>query len=153
MEPMDFEYIFRDAFETFKVFECIPFEKSGVQADSNSKTIWQILNHLVQWQEYQIANLNDSKNKITFDEFNSWIEELEPLDQKNWNEKVSEFNHQIGMVKQFISQFNSNGNEYLKIIQDLSTHLSFHLGEIIFLGRFYKIYPQAYEMNDFLAQK
>lgn len=153
---MNFEYIFKDAFETFKVFETIPFDKSGVKADSNSTSIWQILNHLVKWQEHQINHLNNSKNKFKFNELDSWIEEFQALSQSDWNKKVLQFNHQIQTIEQFIVQLNSNDsniNEYLKIIQDLSIHLSFHLGEIILLGRLHKIYPQTHEMNTFLAKK
>jgi hypothetical protein len=39
----------------------------------------------------------------------------------------------------------------LKIIQDLSIHLSFHLGEIVLIMRQNGHYPMPNEMKNFLA--
>jgi len=38
----------------------------------------------------------------------------------------------------------------LKIIQDLSVHLSFHLGEIVLIARQKGKYPKPHEMREFL---
>lgn len=41
-------------------------------------------------------------------------------------------------------------NQKLKLIQDLSVHLSFHLGEVILMRRMAGTYPLPHQMKDFL---
>ena len=67
--------------------------------------------------------------------------------------KISEFENQIEIIKNIVETLNFKDekiNEKMKIIQNSSTHLSFHLGEIILIGRQKNKYPQPSEMNEFL---
>lgn len=55
MEKLNFTYIFQNAFDSFKVFETIPIEISEILIEGHSKTIWQTLNHLIKWKEFQLS--------------------------------------------------------------------------------------------------
>jgi len=59
MNELNFSKIFQNAFDTFKVFETIPIEISGILIDGHSTTIWQTLTHLIKWREYRILQIND----------------------------------------------------------------------------------------------
>lgn len=156
MKKMSLEHIFSESFETFKVFETIPYEISGVLIKGHSTSIWQILNHLIIWQSYQISALTKVEIKEKFDEAASWIEEQKPSNQLAWNESRSQFKKQIEKIKELVIMLDQSShplNEKIKIFQNISTHLSFHLGEIILLARLEKKYPQPNEMAGFLSDE
>ena len=153
MDKLNFNYIFKNAFDTFKVFDTIPFEISGDVSEGHSKTIWETLNHLIVWREFQIQKLTNVDAAIDFDESESWISESKPNNLNEWNIKISAFKNQAKLIDNLIENLDSSDlqlEEKLKLIQDSSTHLSFHLGEIIVIARQKNKYPQPSEMNEFL---
>jgi exonuclease VII small subunit len=155
MNVLNFKYIFQNAFDTFKVFETIPIEISGILIDGHSKTIWETLNHIIKWREFQIQKLTNLNKKVDFNESESWIAEPKPKNQNEWNIKISVFNGQTERIENLIENIDSSDlqlEEKLKLIQDSSTHLSFHLGEIILIARQKNKYPKPNEMNEFLKE-
>ncbi|WKN45665.1 hypothetical protein [Tunicatimonas pelagia] len=155
MDKLNFNFIFKNAFDTFKVFETIPIKISGISIEGHSKTIWQTLNHLIIWREFQIEKLNNINSKIDFNESESWISELKPNNLNEWKTKTEEFKNQTEQIEKVISSLDLSElklNEKLKLIQDSSAHLSFHLGEIILIARQKNKYPKPDEMNDFLNE-
>jgi hypothetical protein len=155
MTKLNFKFIFQNAFDSFKVFETIPIEISGILIEGHSKTIWQTLNHLIKWREFQILKIANIEEKTDFVEPESWIAELEPNNPNDWKKKISEFKSQTERIENQIENFDLSDlrlEEKLKLIQDSSTHLSFHLGEIILIARQRNKYPKPNEMNEFLAE-
>ena len=155
MNKLNFKFIFQNAFDTFKVFETIPIEISGILIEGHSKTIWETLNHLIVWREFQIQKLTNINAKIDFNESESWIVESKPKNQNEWKIKLSEFKSQAEQIENLIEILDSSDfklEEKLKLIQDSSTHLSFHLGEIILMARQKNKYPKPNEMNEFLNE-
>ncbi|WP_055448858.1 hypothetical protein [Lacinutrix mariniflava] len=155
MTKLNFKFIFQNAFDSFKAFETIPIEISGILIEGHSKTIWQTLNHLIKWREFQILKIADIEKKSDFIESESWITELEPNNPNDWKKKISIFKSQSEQIENQIKNLDLSDlrlEEKLKLIQDSSTHLSFHLGEIILIARQKNKYPQPNEMNEFLAE-
>ncbi len=153
MNYLNFKYIFQNAFDTFKVFETIPTEISGLIIDGHSKSIWQILNHLVIWRKYQIDKLSNIEMDFEFNESESWIINTNPIDENQWFEKIEEFHNQTEQLKVLFTNLkpsDSRLNEKIKLILESSNHLSFHLGEIILIARQKNSYPSPDEMNEFL---
>ncbi len=153
MDKLNFNFIFQNAFDTFKVFETIPSEISGILIEGHSKTIWQTLNHLIIWREFQIEKLKNINSKIDFNESESWVSELKPNNLNEWETKTEEFKSQTEQIEKIVLNLDSSDlklDEKLKLIQDSSTHLSFHLGEIILIARQKNEYPKPEEMNNFL---
>jgi len=155
MNKLNFKFIFQNAFDTFKVFETITIEISGILIEGHSKTIWEILNHLIIWREFQIQKLTNKNAKIDFNESESWIADSKPNNQNEWEIKINEFKSQAEQIENLIENLDSSDSkieEKLKLTQDSSTHLSFHLGEIILIARQKNKYPKPNEMNEFLNE-
>ena len=155
MNKLNFKFIFQNAFDTFKVFETIPIEISGVLIEGHSKTIWETLNHLIIWREFQIHKLTNINAKVDFNESESWITESKPNNPNEWRIKIDEFKSQTEQLENLVANLDSSDlklEEKLKLIQNSSTHLSFHLGEIILIARQKNKYPKPNEMNEFLNE-
>jgi len=152
MNQNPFQILFKDAFDTFKVFYAINLKETGHVSPKAPKTIWQILNHLIAWQAYQI-DLLQSVESVILNEEASWISQLETDSQDELEKAVSRFDSQIQQINNEVSNLYSDDPliyTKLKILQDLSVHLSFHLGEIILMRRMMGTYPLPQEMKEFL---
>ncbi|WPR76202.1 DinB family protein [Algoriphagus sp. NG3] len=150
---MDISQLFKDSFDTFKVFDNLTIEQASQTSENTPKTVLQILNHLTIWQDYQLRLLRNGFLNQSINEIDTWTEEKSVLSQELLDEKVNEFKRQIDSIKSEVNNFDkANGGYEIKIktIQDLALHLSFHLGEIISLRRIQRNYPWPNEMKEFL---
>ena len=148
-----FETLFADSFDTFKVFDNLTLSEISDTPTNSPKTIWQILNHLITWQNYQLTQLKNIQQHIELDEEATWIDDQNPSDQQGLNSALVTFKNQQQQLADEISAFESNDlyiNQKLKIVQDLSVHLSFHVGEVILMRRMAGTYPLPHQMKDFL---
>lgn len=147
---IDFPSIFSESFETFKVFDDISV--SDFEEDCVS-SIWQTLNHLIIWQDFQLNKLNNLKFKLKLEEFESWVIQKLPKSQTELDKVVNKFRKQIDQFKEVLKELSGDEpyvNDKLAIIQESALHLSFHLGEIIYIRRANRNYPLPHEMKSFL---
>ncbi len=150
---MTFDKIFSDSLDTFKVFDDMDVSKASFQAVNTPKSIWQILNHLVVWQEYQLKKLR-GLDATDIQELDTWRTAPVVRDQRLLQQIINTFNDQIEQIKNEIQALSTEScdiEKKLKIVQDISVHLSFHLGEMILQMRQNGHYPMPSEMKEFLA--
>ena len=151
---MDLEFIFKDSFDTFKVFDKLETQQASLTINNSPKSVWQILNHLIIWQDFQILKLcgNDT---ININEIDTWNVGKEITSQSLLNETIGKFERQIEIIKDELTKMSISQIDIerkMKIIQDLTVHLSFHLGEVVLVLRQNGYYPMPSEMNAFLAE-
>ena len=150
---MQFELLFSEAFDTFRVFENLSFNIVTQITPGTPKTIWQILNHLIIWQESQLLLLNDELSEKPVTEKETWNAKI-PTSKNEIDTAVSIFNAQlfkINTIASTLSLKDTNIEFKLRTLQDMSNHLSFHLGEIVLIRRQCKNYPMPEEMKAFLG--
>jgi hypothetical protein len=150
---MKLDSLFADSFDTFKVFDKLDIQQAGLTNNNSPNSIWQILNHLIIWQDYQIKKLCDNDTK-DINETDTWFTEKNIADQSILNDNIAKFEKQIEKIKMELAKMTTEQKEIeqkLKIVQDLTVHLSFHLGEIILIMRQNGHYPMPGEMKDFLS--
>jgi hypothetical protein len=151
--PNHYQALFAHSFDTFKVFDNLTLGEISNTPVNSPKTIWQILNHLIEWQNYQLTQLKNIKQNIGLNEDATWIDDQNPSGQQELNNALAIFKNQHQQLAEEISAFDSNDiyiDQKLKIVQDLSVHLSFHVGEVILMRRMAGTYPLPHQMKDFL---
>ena len=151
--PSQFETLFADSFDTFKVFDNLTLSEISDTPTNSPKTTWQILNHLIMWQNYQLTQLKNIQQHIDLNEEATWIDDQNPSDQLELNEVLVIFKNQQQQLTDEISAFDNNDlhlTQKLKLVQDLSVHLSFHVGEVILMRRMAGTYPLPHQMKEFL---
>jgi hypothetical protein len=153
MKKPGIEDVFVDALDTFKAFDNLTVVNSGANQQAFPTSIWQILNHLTLWQEYQIGVLKGIIPEGDISEKDTWIKEREPQDETTLQKVVDSFKLQLETIKAEIkSVLAENSLTKLVIIQQLSLHLSFHLGEVVLIRRLSGSYPLPHQMKEFLQQ-
>lgn len=149
---LELNKIFEGAFDTFKVFSQLTVNQASETLKDTPKSTWQILNHLIIWQAYQIKLLKGERTSH-ISEFDTWSCSKQIDDQNTLDKVINLFNNQIEEIKneltKSIVEIESLGNR-IKLFQELASHLSFHLGEIILIRRQLRNYPLPHEMNSFL---
>lgn len=148
-----FEALFLDSFDTFKVFYKLTAQETGRNLPMAPKTIWQILNHLIVWQDYHLNQLQDTEKEVDINEQTTWTKEEQSDSQERLDKAIAKFHNQLERIRAEISKFDLKDAELqrkLKVVQDLSVHLSFHMGEIILMRRITGNYPLPHQMKEFL---
>jgi hypothetical protein len=151
--PNQYQALFADSFDTFKVFDSLTLGEISNTPTNSPKTIWQILNHLIAWQNYQLTQLKNIQQNIEQNEEASWMDDQNPSGQQELNNALAIFKNQYQQLTEEIAVFDSNDiyiDQKLKIVQDLSVHLSFHVGEVILMRRMAGTYPLPHQMKEFL---
>ena len=148
-----FEELFSDAFDTFNVFHKLSPAETGRTLPAVPKTIWQILHHLIIWQDHQLTQLQENNKEIEIDELLTWTEEEHCDSQERLNNALAIFEIQLERLREAPAKFDIKDHDLqrkLKVVQDLSVHLAFHLGEIILMRRMTGNYPIPHQMKEFL---
>ncbi|MES2726284.1 MAG: DinB family protein [Bacteroidota bacterium] len=153
MINIEFNKVFSDSFDTFKALNNLSTTQASETSSGTPSSIWQILNHLTIWQDFQLKNLKGIAS-VDIQEANTWAEEKNVTEEKLLQERIALFHTQIEQIKMEVSQLSITDKDIekkLKTIQDVSVHLSFHLGEIVLIRRQLGHYPKPSEMKAFLA--
>ena len=151
---MNFVYLFSNAFDTFKVFDSLTIDNVNENTENAPQSIWQLLNHLVILNNNEIAILEDKPVMAMVNEPDSWIENKTPVSQDTMDKIVNRLQQQVALVKTKVAALGMdtvNLEQKLFAVQNFSTHLSFHLGEIVLLRRMAGTYPLPKSMRAFLA--
>ncbi len=150
---MNIESLFSHSFDTFKVFNKIDIQQASLTNNNSPKSVWQILNHLIIWQDNQLNRLGDTTTE-DINEIDTWGADKNITDQSILNDNIAKFEKQIENVKVELGKMTMDQKDIeqkLKIVQDLTVHLSFHLGEIVLIMRQNRHYPMPSEMQSFLT--
>jgi predicted thioredoxin/glutaredoxin len=141
-----FEILFNNSFDNFKAFDNLNLAEACNLPANAPKSIWQILNHLIIWQSYQLGCLKNA-DLIDIDEQETWVN-TQAINQDDVDSLVEVFKTQHRQIATAIAKLNISDphlQSKLKIIQELSVHLSFHLGEVILMRRIAGTYPLPHQ--------
>jgi len=118
---------------------------SAVQATHrplpNCNTIWEIVNHLIDWKINVQQRL---KGQIMISPANNYISAIEDVSEQAWAETLKRFdlvqNEWIEFLKKFDSSsyesvYSPNQMTYYEHILGLLQHDAYHLGQIVILAK------------------
>ncbi|NBA86508.1 hypothetical protein GVN16_12085 [Emticicia sp. CRIBPO] len=151
---MNINKIYADSFDTFKVFDNLDINQASLTNFNSPKSVWQILNHLIIWQACQLEKLQ-GVNTADIGETDTWLKDKNIDDQALLDDGIARFHQLNHQVKTEISGWTIETQDIefkLKTVQELTVHLSFHLGEIILFLRQNGYYPMPDKMKSFLNE-
>ena len=152
-DVMNSKSLFDHALDTFKAFDNLTIESSGLDQEEFPTSVWQILQHLVRWQAFQLSQLQGVVPEKPFSEEATWGDEKSPPSDAVLQTAVREFNGQLASFQTALNQIAATDEQELdkqKIIQEVALHLAFHLGEVVLIRRVKGSYPLPHQMKAFL---
>ncbi|WP_111670943.1 DinB family protein [Algoriphagus litoralis] len=121
---------------------------SGISAENasrrsihNCNTIWEIVNHLIEWKLNVIQRL---KGKILITPSNNYISRIENTSEESWTNTITRFenahNEWIDNLKQIdpssLDQvYPPNQMSFFEHISGILQHEAYHLGQIVILAK------------------
>lgn len=133
-----------------KAFENLSIELAGKNIDGYPHTIWQLLNHLVYWQDIFLAKVQ-SREELKHDAaFYGWTAAKGPKDVAEWSEMLKRFFDGIDYAKRLAIK----GGNLLCVeitakgpvtgydaLHSMASHNSYHLGEVVMIRRLLNSWP------------
>jgi len=107
----------------------------------NCNTIWEIVNHLIEWKINVQQRL---KGQITESPANNYISAIEDVSEEAWNETLRRFDSVQNEWTEFLRNFDTQSYDkvypanqwtYYEHVLGLLQHDAYHLGQIVILAK------------------
>ncbi len=130
---------------TAEVFDGLAWESAGARPEGAPHTTFQILNHLVYWQEFALRWLDGHRPETPEHAAESWPGPAAPGSGEEWEGAVERFKAGLADFER-----RSSGTELfsqlepktaLEIIQLVASHNSYHAGQVALLRRMLDAWP------------
>lgn len=119
----------------------ISSEKASKRIAGGRNTIWEILNHMIEWRRMLLKRMNGNITSVPEDNF---IREVPDPSEGSWKRTLKEFDK---IQQEWLSFLDSlededlektypgNGERYYFLIQGIIQHDAYHLGQIVLLSK------------------
>lgn len=114
-------------------------------SSGNSNSIWQIVNHLVFWNEDVIHRIKETENpRKAEDNEVTFGNPGDPEDESGWTETVQRLNEVMSNLKGVIAELNdeklkapyaANSNSIERLLSNIMMHDTYHVGQIVLLRK------------------
>ena len=135
--------------EAKNAFEGLDWKLAGICPDGVEHSIFQLLNHMIYWQEWVMKWLAGQEPPIPEHASGSWPGSLGPSNQEDWERVVRRF----GTVLDKLSAQSREGDLFsmrlsvgteksrLELLQTIGSHNSYHLGQVVLLRQMLGAWP------------
>ena len=129
------------------VFEAIDWTSVCKKPGGASHSIWEILNHLIYWQDYCLILLEGDNPTSPEHASYSWDSPQGSVDEQQWLDKVENFLSGVVVAKR-ASATELEGNllarpeeSRIEVLESRVGHNSYHLGQIVLLRQLQGSWP------------
>jgi uncharacterized damage-inducible protein DinB len=142
IDPKVLEKIVRNALsgkgahvEAKKVLEGMDWKAAGARPKNAPHSIFQLLNHIVFWQEWVVKWLDGEKPPVPKHASGSWPGGTGPSDSKEWEQAVKRFGKCLNDLRRRVREADlvSKGRRKsrLEMLHTIASHNSYHIGQIV----------------------
>lgn len=118
---------------------------AGARPESVPHSIFQVLNHVVYWQEWVVKWLDGQKPPIPGHAAGSWPGSAGPTDRQDWERSRKRFNTGLQDLHRRSREsdlFSKGGRKSrLEMLQTIASHNSYHLGQIVLIRQVLGAWP------------
>lgn len=117
----------------------LAWEQAGALPEGGAHSVFQIVNHLVYWQDFALAWIDGDKPETPPHARQSWPGREAPSGEGEWLETASRFLEGLGALEERASGLDlledRGAKTVLEILQLIASHNSYHLGQIAWVRR------------------
>ncbi len=125
--------------ETLGALDGLDWKLAGERPDGDSHSIFQIVNHLVYWQEFALQWLGGDKPRTPEHAELSWPGDEQPATAAEWEGAVARFRSGLESLAERAGEgslaADLKGKTALEILQLIASHNSYHVGQVAALRR------------------
>ncbi len=130
---------------TAEIFDGAPWEWAGALPDGSPHSMFQLVNHLVYWQDFALEWLDGAKPETPEHDADSWPLGRAPADLGTWERSVERFKTGLAALERRALEcdlFKRLGPKTaLEILQIVAAHNSYHAGQVAALRRALGTWP------------
>lgn len=119
------------------VFEVLDWRLVGEVPDGATHSVWQILDHMIYWQEFCLALLRNETPESPSHASDTWTTNVSPTNEDEWNDAVQTFLDGLRTAEQMtddeLGQTVAGRRERSRseVLGMLIGHNSYHLGQVV----------------------
>lgn len=129
------------------VFDGLQWETAGEKPLNCPHSVWQLLNHIIYWQDFFLAGLKGKVPNFPEHAEDSWPGETSPSNETEWNDTVSRFSEGLkkadNEAKKDLEEQGFEGSEGTRgdFLAMLIAHNSYHTGQVALIRRIIGAWP------------
>jgi uncharacterized damage-inducible protein DinB len=131
--------------ESAGVFAGMDWRLAGSQPPGAPHSLFQLLNHLIYWQDWVVEWLEGKAPPLPRHASGSWPGSTSPTSKKEWERAVQNFREGLAALEQASHSadlFTKGGiKSRLEMLQTIASHNSYHLGQAAFLRQMLGSWP------------
>jgi uncharacterized damage-inducible protein DinB len=131
--------------EMEKLFEGMDWQVADTRPEGVPHSLYQLLNHLVYWQDWAVRWLDGESPPIPRHASGSWPGGANPATREDWQKAVQRFRDGLDELGQRSHQedlFSTRGKKTrIEMILTIASHNSYHAGQVVFLRRMLGTWP------------
>jgi len=123
--------------EAGKVLDGLDWERAGARPEDSPHSAFQIVNHLVFWQDHALAWLAGEKPPTPAHDAESWPGPERPADPAAWEDAPARFAADLERLRRHAAEDDLAARRgpktVLYILQIVAAHNSYHFGQVVLL--------------------
>lgn len=131
--------------QSTQALEGLDWKAAGAQPKGIPHSIFQLLNHMIYWQNWTIQWLDGEKPKLPKHAAMSWPGDVGPKNQKTWEQTTKAFLAGLEKLSQRckkLESFKKSGKwNHPDMMQIIASHNSYHIGQIVLIRRMLGSWP------------
>lgn len=120
-----------------KILDGLDFERAGERPAGSPHSVFQVVNHLVFWQDHALAWLAGEKPRTPAHDAESWPGPERPADTVAWTEAAGRFAAGLERLRRHAAEDDlaelRGPKPVLYVLQIVAAHNSYHLGQVVLL--------------------
>lgn len=125
--------------EVEPALEGLDWEAAGSRPAEAEHSVFQLLNHMIYWQDFALAWLAGNEPPTPKHAAQSWPGAEAPADAGEWEEALGRFGKGLEEINRHAQEddlFGQLGSKTaLEILHLIATHNSYHIGQVVSLRR------------------
>ncbi|RIV29255.1 DinB family protein [Alicyclobacillaceae bacterium I2511] len=128
-------------------FEALDWKSVNEKPGGATHSIWEILHHLIYWQNYCLYLLDGGSPTSPEHAAESWICPEKPVNEKHWLDTIARFMSGLSSAEE-ASLIDLEGTilakpqeSRIEVLESLIGHNSYHLGQIVMLRQLLGAWP------------
>jgi uncharacterized damage-inducible protein DinB len=122
---------------TKTVFDALDWKLAGMRPESAPHSVYQLLNHMLYWQEWVVKWLDGEKPPIPKHVSVGWPGDAAPASREEWEQAVGRFRNGLEALTRRSRQvdlLSARGSKSpLEMLQIIALHNSYHAGQVVLL--------------------
>jgi len=127
------------------VFDSLDWKLAGNRPTGTPRSLFQLLNHVVYWQNWVVKWLNGKRPATPAHASGSWPGGVAPSSRKEWERAVRDFRRGLEALERgahsadLLSKHGQKSR--LEMLQAIASHNSYHLGQAVLLRQLVDAWP------------